>query len=187
MPRFVIIAIGLGVILTTAARAQRAAGVFLRLEAGSLSPDHPLETTLALGGSAGWPVAPHGAVLVRYLRQSQNRAGTDVGAHARNLLTVNWEQAFGEAAVYHRQARLRAGLGLLFRPLLHTAPVLDAGLEVRYGLAPHWALVANVDDALADLPAQTVQQCFAGVCDAFRFDHKIEHNIGLTVAGEWRR
>jgi len=165
---------------------QRLGGPLVRVEAGSLNPKVLLETTLAVGASFGWQLAGRDAMLLRYLRQSQNRAGTDVGRHARSFLTANWEHAFGNGGLFHRQAMLRVGGGAVFRYLLRTAPVFDAGLEVRYGLAPRWSLVANIEDDLAALPHQVIQVCSFGSCSQVTFDRELEHNFGLIVAGEWR-
>ena len=81
---------------------------------------------------------------------------------------------------------MRVGAGAVFRYLLRTAPVVDAGLEVRYGLAPHWSLVANVEDDVAALPHEVVEVCQFGSCSQVTLEHKVEHNFGLIVAGEWR-
>lgn len=161
--------------------------LFVRIEAGSLSPDDPLRVNLTVGGGFGWQRGEHGALLLRYLRQSQNTAGTDVGRHARSLLTVNWEHAFGTAALFRRQFLLRVGGGAVFRYLLRTAPVIDAGLEVRYPLTRRWSLLANIEDGVAALPSQVVRVCDSGMnCTVFAFDRKLEHNFGLIVSGEWR-
>jgi hypothetical protein len=177
--------IGAGVIAAPL-RGQRLSGPFVRLEAGSLNPKVLLQTTLAVGASTGWQLAGRDALLLRYLRQSQNRAGTDVGQHARSFLTANWEHAFGAGGLFRRQAMLRVGGGAVFRWLLRTAPVLDAGLEVRYGLTPHWSLVANIEDDLAALPHQVIQVCSFGNCSLVTFDRELEQNFGLIIAGEWR-
>jgi hypothetical protein len=167
-------------------RGQRKGNPFVRLEAGSLNPKVLLETTLAVGASTGWQLGGRDALLLRYLRQSQNRAGTDVGRHARSFLTMNWEHAFGVGGLFRRQAMVRVGGGAVFRYLLRTAPVVDAGLEVRYGLARHWSLVANIEDDAASLPRQVIQVCSFGSCSVVTFPHDVEHNFGLIVAGEWR-
>lgn len=181
--------LSLGICVALAASpvwGQHARQPFVRLEAGSLNPSDIFSTTLAVGASVGWQYADRDAVLVRYLRQSQNGAGTDVGKHAASFVTANWEHAFGTGGRYRRQALVRGGAGAVFRYLLHTAPVVDAGFEVRYGLAPHWALVANIEDNLAFLPHQVIQVCSFGSCSLITFDRKLEHNFGLIVAGEWR-
>ena len=171
----------------TAASGQGRRPFIVRVEAGSLHPSVLLQTTLAVGATLGWQRTDRGAVLLRYLRQSQRGEGTDVGRDARNFVMLNWELAFGEGGKYKRQLLLRAGGGALFRPLLHTAPLLGAGLEVRYPVAPRWALLANIEDDAAALPRQDVT-----VCDPLRgcvlrhFDSKLEQNFGLIVAGEWR-
>jgi hypothetical protein len=165
---------------------QRVDRLLLRLEAGSLNPDGLFETTLAVGATAGWQLSGPDALLLRYLRQSQNSAGTDVGQRSWDFLTANWEHAFGEGGLYRRQVLVRVGGGAVFRYLLRTAPVVDGGLEVRYGLARRWALLANIEDDLAVLPHQVIQVCSFGFCSLVTFDSKIEHNFGLIIAGEWR-
>lgn len=189
MLRTAVLSVGLGaslVALPLAAQRPRPPRHFVRLEAGSLNPSDLFSTTLAVGAAAGWQSTSRDAVLLRYLRQSQNAAGTDVAKHARSFVTANWEHAFGTGGVYRRQALLRVGGGAVFRYLLRTAPVMDAGLEVRYGLAARWALVANIEDDVAALPHQVIQVCSGGSCSLITFDRKLEHNFGLIVAGEWR-
>lgn len=173
-------------LIVQAARGQRARPPFVRLEAGSLNSTNLFEVTLAVGASLGWQFAGRDAVLLRYLRQSGNTAGTDVGTHAGNFVTANWEHAFGAGGRYRRQALLRVGGGAVFRYLLRTAPVVDAGLEVRYGLAPQWSLLANIEDDVAALPHEVIQVCRYGFCSQVELAQKVEHNFGLIVAGEWR-
>jgi len=173
---------------TTAAAAQHLAPSLARLEAGSLNHGDLFRAKLALGATLGWRASPHGMVLLRYLRQSQTDAGTDVGRHGRTLLMANWEHAFGVSERYKRQALIRFGAGAMFRPVLNTAAVLGAGLEVRYGLARHWSLLANIEDDAAMLPSQDATLCdaFRG-CALYHFDAQLEHNIGLIISGEWAR
>jgi len=159
----------------------------VRIEAGSLNPDDPLRINLAVALSVGWQAGARGAVLLRYIRQSQNRAGTSVGRHARSLLMVNWEHAFGTAALFRRQILFRVGSGAVFRYQLSTAPVIGGGVEVRYGLTPRWSLLANIEDVVAALPSQVIRVCDSNMsCTVFAFDRKTEHNFGLIVSGEWR-
>ena len=187
MLRRIALCVGIGACLAAhAAHGQGTHHAFFRLEAGSLNSTTVFEITLAVGASVGWQVSGRDAVLLRYLRQSGNTAGTDVGTHPGHFVTANWEHAFGAGGRYRRQALVRAGAGAVFRYLLRTAPVVDAGLEVRYELAPHWALVANIEDDIAVLPHEVIQVCRFGFCSQVTLEHKVEHNFGLIVAGEWR-
>ena len=160
----------------------------VRLEAGSLNHGDVFRATMALGASVGWQRSPQGTFLVRYVRQSQADAGTDVGRHARSWLMASWEHAFGAPALYKRQALVRFGAGLLFRPVLHVAPVAGAGLGLRYELARHWSLLANLEDDAALLTSQNATVCdqFRG-CVTYHFDTELEHNLGLMISGEWTR
>lgn len=160
----------------------------IRLEAGSLNHGDVFRATMALGVSVGWPRSPQGTFLLRYIRQSQDDAGTDVGRHARSWLMASWEHAFGAPALYKRQALVRFGAGLLFRPALHVAPVAGAGLGLRYELARHWSLLANIEDDAALLTSQNATVCdpFRG-CVTYHFDTEFEHNLGLMISGEWTR
>ncbi len=173
---------------TATAPAQDLAPSLVRLEAGSLNHGDLFRAKLALGATLGWRTSPQGTVLLRLLRQSQTEAGTDVGRYGRTLLMANWEHAFGVSERYKRQALIRFGVGAMFRPVLSTAPVLGAGLEVRYGLARHWSLLANIEDDAAMLPSQDATLCdaFRG-CALYHFDAQLEHNIGLIISGEWAR
>lgn len=186
MLRRIALCVGIGACL--AAHPARGQGhrAFVRLEAGSLNSTSVFEVTLAVGATVGWQFAGRDAVLLRYLRQSGNAARTDVGTHAGNFVTANWEHAFGAGGRYRRQALVRVGAGAVFRYLLRTAPVVDAGLEVRYGLAPHWSLVANIEDDVAALPHEVIEVCRFGFCSQVTLEQKVEHNFGLIVAGEWR-
>ena len=187
MLRRIALCVGIGACLAAhAARGQGMHHPFVRLEAGSLNSTSVLEVTLALGGSVGWQFAGRDAVLLRYLRQSGNAARTDVGTHAGHFVTANWEHAFGSGGRYRRQALVRLGGGAVFRYLLRAAPVVDAGLEVRCGLAPHWSLVANIEDDVAALPHEVIEVCQFGSCSQVTLEQKVEHNFGLIVAGEWR-
>lgn len=129
----------------------------VRLEAGSLNPGDPFQARLALGGTLGWQLNPHAALLLRYLRQSQSGSGFGMGD--REFLMANWERAFGETKKYRRQALVRLGVGALFRSPLLTAPVLSGGVELRYGLATHWSLVAAIEDHAAALEHQDLRVC----------------------------
>src|SRR5712692_9533459 len=96
--------------------AQLAQGPIVRPEAGMLNPGDPLQVTLAYGGGVGWDLDRSNALLVRYVRQSQNRnSGADIGRNARGFLTANWEHVFGPSEQYHRQGLIRVGAGALFR------------------------------------------------------------------------
>ena len=169
------------------AGAQRPPSI-VRLEAGSLNHGDVFRATMALGASVGWPSSAQGTFLLRYVRQSQDDAGTDVGRHARSWLMASWEHAFGAPALYKRQALVRFGAGLMFRPMLHVAPVAGAGLGLRYELARHWSLLAHIEDDAALLTAQNATVCdqFRG-CVTYHFDTGLEHNLGLMISGEWTR
>ena len=143
-------------------------------------------TTLAIGASAGWQVSSRTTILLRYLRQSQNRnSGEDVGRLARGFLSVNWEYALGHEGQYQRQAMVRFGPGIVIRPSLPDAAVLGGAFELRYGLTQRWALIGSIEDDLAFLPGADFQFC-AG-CPVEHFKGKSQHNFGFIVAGEWRR
>jgi hypothetical protein len=157
----------------------------VRLEAGSLNPGDPFQARLALGGALGWQFNPHAALLLRYLRQSQSGSGFGMGD--REFLMANWERAFGESKKYRRQALVRLGVGALFRSPLLTAPVLSGGVELRYGLATHWSLVAAIEDYAAALEHQNLRVCTVNGCTVYDFPAALQNNFGLMIAGEWRR
>src|SRR5207245_2151179 len=154
----------------------------------------PLGTAVgaAGGGALGWQLSRSNALLVRYVRQSQNRnSGADIGSKARGLLTANWEHAFGPSAQYHQQALIRVGVGALFRPLLATAPLVNASLELRYTVHPHVAFVGSLEDDVGRLPRQDFQFCATDasgnpVCQVYTSGAKVQHNFGFLVAIEWR-
>lgn len=166
--------------------SQHVGSPIARLEAGTLTPGDLTLTTLAIGASAGWQFSNHTSLLLRYLRQSQNRnSGADVGRLARSFVTVNWEYALGPGGRYHRQGLVRVGVGALFRPYLKTAPVCGAAFELRYGLTAKWALVGSIEDDVGALPREDFQFC--PTCPVTTFPGKVQHNFGFIVAGEWRR
>lgn len=175
-----------GVVASTAGAQQLPSTV--RLEAGSLNHGDVFRATMALGASVGWSPTPRRSFLLRYVRQSQDDAGTDVGRHARTWVMASWEHAFGTPTLYKRQALVRFGAGLMFRPVLHLAPVAGAGLGLRYELARHWSLLANIEDDMAVLTTQDATVCaqFRG-CVTYHFDAGLEHNLGLMISGEWSR
>ena len=163
-----------------------------RLEAGMLNASDPFDVTMAFGGALGWQLSRSNALLVRYVRQSQNRNSVaDIGSKARGLLTANWEHAFGPSAQYHQQALIRVGVGALFRPLLATAPLVNASLELRYTVHPHVAFVGSLEDDVGRLPRQDFQFCATDasgnpVCQVYTSGAKVQHNFGFLVAIEWR-
>jgi hypothetical protein len=185
--------VALGALLATAAgaagmTAQTTRTPIVRLEGGMLNPDDVTQTTLAFGGDVGWQLSRRQAILIRYLRQSQNRnSGTDI-KRARGLLTLDWEYGFGRESQYHRQALVRLGGGALFRPGLATAALVSLGLEVRYAVGARWAFVGSVEDDVGVLPLQEFQSCspLGSVCTTFSYGGKWQHNYGFLVAGEWR-
>ena len=178
--------------LTRPAPAQADRTPIARLEAGMLNASDPFDVTMAFGGVLGWQLSHSNALLVRYVRQSQNRnSGEDIGSKARGLLTANWEHAFGPSAQYHRQALIRVGVGALFRPMLATAPLVNASLELRYTVHPHIAFVGGLEDDVGRLPRQDFQFCGVDVsgnpaCQVYTSGAKVQHNFGFLVAIEWR-
>jgi hypothetical protein len=185
-----------GVLLASAAAASevgaQAAGPVVRLEGGMLNPSDPVQTTLAYGAAAGWQVSDRQALGVRYVRQSGGRnSGADVGRRARGFLTADWEYAFGSEKQYHRQVLVRVGAGALFRYMLATAPILSAGLEVRYPVGRRWSFVGGIEDDVGALPRQDFQSCTVDVngnpvCTLYTYGGRWQHNYGFLVAAEWR-
>ncbi len=174
------------------AAAQLAGRSLLRLEAGMLNPDDPLQITLAFGAAAGWQVDRSDAFLLRYVRQSQNRnTGEAIGRQARGLLTANWEHAFGARRRYQRQAMIRLGVGALFRYKLATAPLASTSLELRYEVYRRIAFVASIEDDIGNLPRQDFQYCQTDlfgnnpVCTTQRYGGHLQHNYGFIVGAEW--
>jgi hypothetical protein len=166
--------------------AQLARGPIERLEAGMLNADDPLRITLAYGGAVGWGLDSSHALLVRYVRQSQNRnSGADIGKNARGFLTANWEHTFGPSERYHRQFLIRIGAGALFRTPLRTAPVVSASLGARYEVHEKVAFVGTIDDEVGLLPGQEVQSC-TPTCTVYTYTSRVQHNFGFLVAAEWR-
>jgi len=170
------------------ARAQGMVPRVVRLEAGSVNHGDLLRAQPALGITVGWLKGSSGAVQLRVLRQSQKEASTTVGRDSRTWLVTEWEHAFGVPAQYHRQVLVRLGGGVMFRPVLSPAPALGAGLELRYPLASHWAILASIEDDAALLFTQDATFCdaFRG-CATYHFDGQLEHNLGLILSGEWSR
>jgi hypothetical protein len=172
--------------------AQLDLGPIVRPEAGMLNAGDPLQVTLAYGGGVGWDLDPSNALLVRYVRQSQNRnSGADIGRNARGFLTANWEHAFGPSERYHRQAVIRVGAGALFRNPLKTAPVVSASAGARYPVHRRVAFVGSIEDDIGILPHQDVQSCagFAPgppACTTYTYVARLQRNFGFLVAAEWR-
>jgi hypothetical protein len=172
--------------------AQETRPPTVRLEGGMLNASDPLQVTLAYGGSVGWDLNRSNALLVRYVRQSQNRnSGEGVGGHARGFLTANWEHGFKPSQQYQRQVLIRVGVGALFRYLLATAPVITAGLEVRYAVRRRLAFIGSLEDDMGRLPRQDFQSCSVDafgnvVCTTYRYGDLLQHNFGFLVAAEWR-
>lgn len=189
--------------LASAQEADSADGkrtVLLRLAAGSLNPDDPFATTLALGVSAGVEWGGRRALLLRVVRQSHNRSfGFDLKRRARTLVTIDGEIARLSALLHEQQIRLRLGLGVMLRPGRdRTALLGSAGVAIRYEVRPHFSFVGQLEDDVVSLPRQEFQSCGTGfsgigggqqayICDATVGGGAWQHNFGLIVALEWRR
>jgi len=169
------------------AAAQTLKPTTVRFEAGSLNHGDLLRATFMVGGAIGVHVEPHGTVLLRLLRQSQEEGAAGVGRSSRTWVMATWENAYGTPQLYHRQTLFRLGFGVMVRPVLSPALVAGAGLGMRYPLARHWSLLANVEDDLALLPTDNPVICDSRGCLSYHFDGQLEHNIGLILSGEWSR
>jgi len=165
----------------------------VRVEGGMLSPDDPAAVTMAYGGSVAWYTPTRGALLLRYVRQSQGaNYGPDLGAHARGFLTVGWELPLTGGGLYRREARVRVGGGALFRGPLATALVVSGSLVLRYAVQRHVAFVGSVEDDAAALPRQDfTTNCVPDgsggtTCSVLRYGGRLQHNFGFVIAAEWR-
>jgi hypothetical protein len=191
-PRAVTRFLSLATTVPVLVSGQLAQGPIVRPEVGMLNAGDPLQVTIAYGGGVGWDLGPSNALLVRYVRQSQNRnSGEDIGRNARGFLTANWERAFGPGERYHRQAVIRVGAGALFRNPLQTAPVVSASVGARYAVHRRLVFVGSIDDDIARLPRQDLQSCtvFASgppACTTYTYVARLQHNFGFLVAAEWR-
>jgi hypothetical protein len=160
----------------------------LRLQAGTLNPDDPFNATLALGASAGFEWNERRALVISYVRQSENgNEGEDIAARGRGFLTVAVEWGFTFEEQRRQQYRARLGAGALFRSAgLTTAPVIEAGLTIRYTLLPRLAVVGVLGDHLAFLPRDEIVVCSGSTCQTYVAGDKYQHNFGGLVGLEWR-
>lgn len=160
-----------------------------RVEAGSLSPNELFNATMALGAAAGVDLGGRNAFLLRYTRQSQNRnSGDDLGARAREFVSVSWEHAFNDAERHAQQYMVRLAGGVIFRQPLATVPFALFGVAIRYRIGERFAFVGAIEDAIAPLPQETVEACSDfGSCGEHPVGGSLQHNFGLMVAVEWRR
>ncbi|HKA60126.1 MAG TPA: hypothetical protein VKD28_16025 [Gemmatimonadales bacterium] len=192
------------------AEAQRAlfeAGV------GTLAPDDPFLVTLAFRASAGINFGGQNALTLEYSRQSANRTlGNDVGKYARQLVGLAWQHAFGDVFSDPEPKKLqylmRLGGGALIRGTfpaavgdqdLRNAAFADAGVVIRYPLSARVAAIGTVEDAIAFLPAETVQSyctmqgggmvCYPeGGSSYFTIDRPAttQHNLGVVLSMQVR-
>lgn len=159
----------------------------VRLEVGTLNPRDPFAATLTWGASLGVEWHERRAVFLRYTHQRFNAdEDADYSTDARTLVTVAGEIASGPVNRRKQQFRFRAGGGALFRPGLKTAPVLSAGVAIRYELWPHTSLVGHIEDDAAILPRDDIRGCVGSTCRSVIVGGAWLHNFGLIVALEFR-
>ncbi|MGH7646467.1 MAG: hypothetical protein ACREMR_12895 [Gemmatimonadales bacterium] len=189
----VVALLALAVTAPTVAAQDDAAGTaprafIARVEVGSLSPNELFNATMALGAAAGVELKGRNAFLLRYTRQSQNRnSGDDLGARAREFVSVSWEHAFGDAERHAQQYMVRLAGGAIFRQPLTTVPFALFGVAIRYRIGERFAFVGAIEDAVAPLPEETAEACtdFGG-CTEYPVGGSLQHNFGLMVAVEWK-
>lgn len=175
---------------------------------GTLAPDDPFVVTMVFRATAGMTLGGKDALSVEYSLQSANRVeGEDFGKYSRSFVGIAWQHAFRDAFSDPEPKRLqylaRVGGGTLVRGTfpeavgdqeLRNAPFVDAGVVIRYPLSAHVTAVGTVQDAMAFLPAQTVQsycatqngqtQCYVqGGPDYFTIDRpaSTQHNLGVIL------
>ena len=176
---------------------------------GTLAPDDPFVVTMTFRAAAGMTLGGKDAITFEYSRQSANRTeGNDLGKYSRNFVGVAWQHAFRDAFSDPEPQRLqylaRLGGGTLLRGTfpeavgdqdLRNAPFVDVGVVIRYPFSGHVTAVGTVQDAVAFLPAQTVQSYCATqngqiVCyeqggpNYFTIDRPAttQHNLGVILA-----
>jgi hypothetical protein len=172
--------------------APTGARPLLRFEAGALNPDALDAATMGFGLGVGVAWRDRTMLLVRVLRQSQNRnSGADLERNARNLFSVLLEQTSGPAVMRRQQYLLRVGAGVMLRPRLPAAPVATLGLGVRYPLYRSVSLVAGFEDDIAALPAGSYETdafdpiYMSVVHTTVTAVRKVQSNFGLLLAVEW--
>jgi hypothetical protein len=163
----------------------------IRLEAGTLNPRDPFAATFTWGASLGAEWDDRRAILFRFTRQHFNGdEDADYTTDARTLVTVAGELATAAPNRRKQQLRFRLGGGALFRPGLGTAPVLSAGVAIRYELWPHTSLVGHIEDHAAILPRKDIRGCVVtgpnATCRSVVTGGAWLHNFGLIVALEVR-
>jgi hypothetical protein len=172
--------------------APTGARPLLRFEAGALNPDALDAATMGFGLGAGLVWRDRTTLLVRVLRQSQNRnSGADLERNARNLFSVLFERASGPAVMRRQQYLFRVGAGVMLRPSLPAAPVATLGLGIRYPLYHSVSLVAGFEDDVAALPAGSYaydyyEPAYLSVVHVeVNAVRKVQSNFGLLLAVEW--
>jgi hypothetical protein len=166
--------------------AQAATPLF-RLEAGTLNPRDPFAATFTWGASLGVEWNDRRAILVRYTNQRFNGdEDADYSTDARTMVTLAGELAPTPVNRRKQQFRFRLGGGALFRPHLKTAPVVSAGVAIRYELWPHTSLVGHIEDDAAMLPRDEIRGCIGSTCRSMIVGGAWLHNFGLIVALEFR-
>ena len=191
--RFTLLVFAVAVSTGPAAAAQtdRFSPLF-RLEAGTLNPRDPFAATFTWGASLGAEWDDRRAILFRFTRQHFNGdEDADYTTDARTLVTVAGELATAAPNRRKQQLRFRLGGGALLRPGLGTAPVLSAGVAIRYELWPHTSLVGHIEDDAAILPRKDIRGCntsppVTGTCRSVMVGGAWLHNFGLMVALEVR-
>ena len=159
----------------------------LRVQAGALNADRLFDATLSIGGSLGFEWNDRRALLLSYVRQSGNgNEAEDLREDGRGFLTAGFEWGFTFEEIRRQQYRLRVGAGAVFRSYgLATAPVIEAGLAIRYLLWPRLAAVGLLEDKIAFLPPEEFVAC-EPTCLTYTVEQRQQHNVGLLVGVEWR-
>jgi len=201
------------VLLIVPALSAQAQRPFFEAGVGTLAPNDPFVVTLAFRTSAGINLGGQNALTLEYSRQSANRTlGNDVGMYARQLVGLSWQHAFhdvfSDPELKKLQYLVRLGGGALIRGTfpdavgdqdLRNAAFADVGVVIRYPLSARVAAIGTVEDAIAFLPAETVQSycttqgggrvCYPdGGPTYFSIDRpaSTQHNLGVVLSMQLR-
>lgn len=162
-----------------------------RVEAGAVNPEDPLQVTLGIAVSAGLSIG-FNALHVRALRQSRDRnSGRDL-KDGRTFVLLEFERSGAASGTMLRQPFLRVGAGLVLRSPFKTTGALDVAIGLRYRLVQSIGIVGSLADVLTYLPTEDFQYCitdpdgFQQGCFPASIKDGLQHNVGLTVALEWR-
>jgi hypothetical protein len=160
----------------------------LRLYGGMLNPDDPFQVTMAVGAAGGLRVSRFG-IFLQELRQSQNgNSGSDLTSAGRTFVGVALEFEGLRGGLQERQGLLQLGGGRLKRSRFETTWYVQAGIALRYRVVPGLALLGDIEDLAAPLPAEPARcepLATGGELCTGAVVKQVQHNFGFLVALEF--